>query len=48
MYYMFYEVLEPNFLAFNKQLKTVKSIDEVILLHSNFLDKCLKECLMTH
>jgi gamma-tubulin complex component 2 len=47
MYYMQYEVLEPNHHKLKEQLKKVKTVDEIILLHSNFLDECLKECLLT-
>lgn len=26
----------------------MKTVDEVILLHNNFLDQCLNECLLTN
>ena len=45
---MFYEVLEPNFHTLLQDLKKVKTIDEIIDCHHLFLDKCLKECLLTH
>lgn len=48
LYYMLYEVLEPNFNNFKESLKNVKTIDEIIQLHDNFLDKCLNECLLTN
>ena len=35
---MLFEVLEPNFNKFKAQLGQVKTIDEIILLHNNFLD----------
>ena len=41
------EVLEPNLLKLKQQLKTVKTIDDVMMHHSNFLDECLKQCLLT-
>jgi gamma-tubulin complex component 2 len=47
MYYMQYEVLEPNHHKLKQQLKKAKTVDEIIMLHSNFLDECLKECLLT-
>lgn len=47
IYYMVVEVLEPNFHRFKESLKKVKTIDEVLLLHNNFQDECLKECLLT-
>ena len=41
------EVLEPNMHKFKEQLKTAKNIDDIITFHGNFLDECLKECLLT-
>lgn len=48
LYYMLFEVLEPNFNKFRNELKQVKTIDEIIVLHNNFLDQCLNECLLTN
>lgn len=48
LYYMLFEVLEPNFNKFKENLKQVKTIDEIIVLHNNFLDQCLNECLLTN
>ena len=45
---MLFEVLEPNFNKFKNDLKQVKTIDEIIVLHNNFLDTCLNECLLTN
>lgn len=47
MYYMQIEVLEPNLHKLKAQLRTVKTIDDVMMHHSNFLDECLKQCLLT-
>ena len=47
IYYMQIEVLEPNFHKFKLALKQVKTFDDIINLHSNYLDQCLKECLLT-
>jgi gamma-tubulin complex component 2 len=41
------EVLEPNYHKLKAQLRTVKTIDDVMDHHSNFLDECLKQCLLT-
>mmetsp|Transcript_12089 Transcript_12089/g.20390 ORF Transcript_12089/g.20390 Transcript_12089/m.20390 type:complete len:221 (+) Transcript_12089:291-953(+) len=38
LYYMLYEVLEPNFNKFMDNLRKVKTVDEIIVLHNNFLD----------
>ena len=40
-------MLEPNYHKFKQQLKTVKTIDDIMMHHSNFLDECLKQCLLT-
>jgi gamma-tubulin complex component 2 len=48
LYYMLYEVLEPNFNKFKESLTQIKTIDEIIVLHNDFLDKCLSECLLTN
>ena len=49
IYYMVFEVLEPNFLKLKEKLLHggVKTIDEVMKAHTDFLDECLKECLLT-
>jgi len=44
---MLIEVLEPNFHKFKQSLKKVKTIDEIMILHDEFLENCLKECLLT-
>lgn len=44
---MVVEVLEPNFHKFKENLKKIKTIDDILVLHNNFLDECLKECLLT-
>lgn len=41
------EVLEPNFHKFKENLKKIKTIDDILKLHNDFLDECLKECLLT-
>ena len=48
LYYMLYEVLEPNYNKFKASLNEVKTIDDIINLHNDFLDKCLNECLLTN
>lgn len=48
LYYMMFEVLEPNFNKFKQSLQQVKTIDEIIVLHNSFLDNCLNECLLTN
>lgn len=47
IYYMVVEVLEPNFHKFKDSLLKATTIDEILLSHNDFLDECLKECLIT-
>lgn len=44
---MVVEVLEPNFHKFKMLLDKAKTLDEILKLHNDFLDECLKECLLT-
>jgi hypothetical protein len=47
-YYMMYEVLEPNWHVLEDSLRKAASVDDVLVIHSDFLDTCLKECMLTH
>uniref|UniRef100_A0A8C4NDF2 Gamma-tubulin complex component n=2 Tax=Eptatretus burgeri TaxID=7764 RepID=A0A8C4NDF2_EPTBU len=47
-YYMMCEVIEPNWHLFENNLKTVSNIDDVLFCHTNFLDICLKDCMLTN
>jgi hypothetical protein len=46
LYYMMFEVLEPNWHTMMERLKDVSNIDEVIAHHDAFLDTCMKECML--
>eukprot|EP01116_Phalansterium_solitarium_P012776 TRINITY_DN2935_c0_g1_i1.p1 TRINITY_DN2935_c0_g1~~TRINITY_DN2935_c0_g1_i1.p1 ORF type:complete len:812 (-),score=349.12 TRINITY_DN2935_c0_g1_i1:98-2533(-) len=46
-YYMTFEVLEPNWHLLEQNLAKATTIDEVIKFHNDFLDTCLKECMLT-
>jgi gamma-tubulin complex component 2 len=46
IYYFFNEVIEPNYINFINSLVSSKSIDDIINSHENFLNICLKECLI--
>ncbi|KAJ3042646.1 hypothetical protein HDV00_006925 [Rhizophlyctis rosea] len=48
MYYVCYEVLEPSWASLEKELPKVKTVDEVLQTHNDFLDTCLKECMLTN
>lgn len=47
-YYLMIEVIEPNWHLFFQKLGKVKNIDDVLILHQNFLDHCLKNCMLTY
>ncbi|GAB9466560.1 hypothetical protein Gpo141_00003931 [Globisporangium polare] len=47
VYYMMFEVISPRWHAFQKQLTTVETVDDILHYHGEFLDMCLKECLLT-
>ncbi|ORE20229.1 hypothetical protein BCV71DRAFT_89003 [Rhizopus microsporus] len=46
-YYVTNEVLEPNWRRLESNLMTVSTVDQVLQYHSDFLDTCLKQCMLT-
>ena len=44
--YLNYDVIEPNWIKFNDNLKTIKNFEDIIKCHNNFLDKCLEETFL--
>jgi gamma-tubulin complex component 2 len=48
LYYMMVEVLEPRHHELEQNVNTTSTVDEVLLHHSEFLDTCLKECLLSN
>ncbi|XP_034489725.1 gamma-tubulin complex component 2 homolog isoform X2 [Drosophila innubila] len=46
-YYMMIEVIEPNWHIFIIKMKKVENVDNVLSLHQDFLDLCLKNCMLT-
>ena len=46
IYYLFNEVIEPNYIKLIKNLQEAKSMEEVINYHDKFLDTCLNEGLI--
>jgi gamma-tubulin complex component 2 len=42
-----FEVLEPNWRALEKKLEKVTTVDQLLKDHVDFLDTCLKECMLT-
>ncbi|XP_049765554.1 gamma-tubulin complex component 2-like isoform X1 [Schistocerca cancellata] len=47
-YYMMVEVIEPNWVNFLSNISKVNNVDEVLVCHSDFLDICLKDCMLTN
>jgi len=50
IYYMMFEVVEPHWHVLQTALRTgegVEHLDDVIRMHQEFQDCCLKECLLT-
>ncbi|KAI8361191.1 Spc98 family-domain-containing protein [Mortierella sp. GBAus27b] len=47
-YYACYEVLEPNWNDMVAKLAKVSTVDEVLQIHSDFLDTCLNQCMLTN
>ena len=46
IYYLFNEVIEPNYIILINNLQEAKSMEEVINFHDKFLDTCLNEGLI--
>ncbi|XP_055538248.1 gamma-tubulin complex component 2 homolog isoform X2 [Wyeomyia smithii] len=45
--YMMIEVIEPNWHIFYQNIKQIKNIDDVLNYHQDFLDQCIKNCMLT-
>lgn len=41
------EVLEPNWRALEAKLSNVTTVDQLLRDHVDFLDTCMKECMLT-
>ncbi|XP_025097324.1 gamma-tubulin complex component 2-like [Pomacea canaliculata] len=47
-YYMMFEVIEPNWHLFQQNMDTVSNVDDVLVYHTDFLNSCLKDCMLTN
>lgn len=47
-YYMAIEVVQPKWHEMIDELKKAATVDEVVKIHGEFLDGCLRECLLTN
>ncbi|KAI5852517.1 Spc98 family-domain-containing protein [Morchella snyderi] len=48
MYFCTSEVVEPNWNGLMRRLGEVRTVDELMQDHVDFLDTCLKECMLTN
>jgi gamma-tubulin complex component 2 len=46
-YYMMVEVIEPEWHNFMEKINKAQNFDDVLAHHDDFLDKCLKNCMLT-
>jgi gamma-tubulin complex component 2 len=44
---MMVEVIEPNWHKFEAAFRQVRTVDEVLKIHTDFVDSCLNECMLT-
>ncbi|XP_076348938.1 gamma-tubulin complex component 2-like isoform X2 [Tachypleus tridentatus] len=47
-YYMMFEVVEPSWHVFLTKMHEVTNVDDVLHCHGDFIDSCLKDCMLTH
>ncbi|KAF1786264.1 Gamma-tubulin complex component protein [Phytophthora cactorum] len=47
VYYMMFEVISPRWHDFQQQLASAGTVDDILEFQGEFLDICLKECLLT-
>jgi len=47
LFYMGLEVVEPRWKEMETKLLAASTVDQVLVVHSNFLDTCLKECMLS-
>ncbi|RLN64304.1 hypothetical protein BBP00_00003556 [Phytophthora kernoviae] len=47
VYYMMFEVISPRWHDFQQQLACAGTVDDILEFQGEFLDICLKECLLT-
>ncbi|KAH8288930.1 hypothetical protein KR054_012439, partial [Drosophila jambulina] len=46
-YYMMIEIIEPNWHIFIEKMQAVENVDNVLKLHQDFIDSCLKNCMLS-
>ncbi len=45
--YMTFEVFEANWSSFETKLTNISNIDDLIMYHTEFLNSCLRDCILT-
>lgn len=46
--YMMVEIIEPKWHTFIEKMKTVENIDDVMVIHQDFLHGCLQNCMLNN
>ena len=46
IYYLFNEVIEPNYISLQKNLENSSSMEDVMKYHDQFLNNCINQCLL--
>ncbi|XP_049825633.1 gamma-tubulin complex component 2 isoform X2 [Aethina tumida] len=46
-YHMMVEVIEPHWKTFLHKVSKVNNVDELLTCHCDFLDSCLRDCMLT-
>lgn len=46
-YHMMVEVIEPHWCTFLNKIAKVQNVDEILSCHWDFLNSCLKDCMLT-
>lgn len=47
-YFMFFQVIDPNWNTMIDQITKATTVEQVLKSHEDFLDTCLKECMLTN
>lgn len=48
VYFMFFEVIDPQWKMMEAELKKATTVEDLLKKHDDFLDTCLKECMLTN
>lgn len=46
-HYMTFEAIEPNWCMMVDKIQSASTIDELLREHNDFIDRCLKDCMLT-